>query len=359
MQSFTRHLVWLLSVMSLPVLAAQPAVRQASPPPDASRAMSPIGELPATFQGEVLVGQRVARWHLDLLPGGRFQLRRMDVSASAPTDDIGGYRLEGRQLSLMGSLGGVLALRLQDDGSWRVLAEDGQPLASGSASDQASGLQRLPQAKLIEPALRLSGWFTYMADAPAMLLCADGRRLPVMMAGDYLALERAYSQQRPVPGAPVWAEVDGQIAVQPSVDPSLPPLPTLVVQRFVRLDPQARCAGPYADRSLTGTDWRLTWLGEVPAESGDPKRPAGLQLSAGRLSGSDGCNRLMAKATVDGESLRFGPVAGTMMACAHESAQPQAFTEALALVRSYRVRGDELSLLDAQGVTLLRLQAAR
>jgi copper homeostasis protein (lipoprotein) len=352
-------IAWLLGLLLLswwlPVPASQPEGRPAMPAGENSRLMSPLGSLPASFQGEVLIDGQMARWQIDLLPHGRFQFRRHDGGSPAPTDDIGSYRLEGRQLRLLGSGGGLVSLRLQDDGSLQVLTDGGRLLATGPAQR----LQRLAQAAPIEPRLRLSGWFTYLADAPAMLLCADGRRLPVTMAGDYLALERAYSQQRPVPGAPVWAEVDGRIAVMPSMDESQPPRPTLVVQHFVRLDPQARCTGPYADRCLTGTDWRLAWLGDEPAEAGDPKRPAGLQLNAGRLSGSDGCNRLMAQATVDGESLRFGPLAGTMMACAHESPQQQDFTNALAQVRSYRIRGDELSLLDAQGVTLLRLQAAR
>jgi putative lipoprotein len=48
----------------------------------------------------------------------------------------------------------------------------------------------------------------------------------------------------------------------------------------------------------------------------DPNREAYLQFeSGGRVSGSDGCNRLTGTYQIDGERVAFGQMASTQMAC--------------------------------------------
>jgi copper homeostasis protein (lipoprotein) len=331
-----------------PVLAQAPARAV-----DGPRLMSPLGTLPASFvdnparpADEGTAMARAPSWQLDLLPGGRFQLRRAGPGRPTSTDEIGVYALEGRRLTLDGSAGIPLVLTLEDDGAL-------QPLDAQAAPR----LERLPAAVPIEPRLRLSGWFSHVADAARWVLCADGRSLPVAMASDFQALERAYAAARPVPGAPVWAEVDALIAARPSMESGQPPQVTLTVERFVQVDPQARCPGPYADRRLTGTGWRLAWLGRDPVRPRDPADPPALRLNAGRVTGSDGCNRFTGPAAVGGEALRLGPLAGIRRACAEGNEQARAFTDALARVRRHQIRGDELSLLDDAGLTLARLQA--
>jgi heat shock protein HslJ len=320
--------------------------------------MSPLGRLPASFEGLLPAASGTVRWQLDLLPGGRFQLRQTFVDRPEPNrfDDIGGYALEGRRLTLQGGREAPVHLALQDDGSLRALDTEGRPIESTAPHT----LRRLAEPALIEPRLSLSGWFTYLADAPRIVLCADGRSLPVQMAGDYLALERAYGASGVAPGAPLWVQLQAQIALRPSMEESLPPEPTLVVERFGRADPQGRCAGARADRRLTGTDWRLVWLDgrriEPPA---DPRRAPALRLNAGRVTGSDGCNRVMGPVAVDGSRLQIGPLVATRMACADGMDLAQAFTDALARVQGHAIRGEMLELLDAQGATVLRFQAQR
>lgn len=187
------------------------------------RRMSPLGLLPASFAG---AGPQGARWQVDVLPGGTYQLRQQPAQGSA-VDTLGRYTLEGRQLTLKGAPG-AQHWTLQADGALR-------------GATQGLRLQRLATPAPIEPRLRLSGLFTYLADAPRIELCADGRALPVAQAGDYLALERSYGAVKPAPGAPVWVQLVAHITPQPAVDPAMPPLPTLTVERFERADPQARC----------------------------------------------------------------------------------------------------------------------
>ena len=56
-------------------------------------------------------------------------------------------------------------------------------------------------------------------------------------------------------------------------------------------------------------------------------------------------------------SLTFGPLMGTMMACPGVMDQEHAFLTALEAVRSWRIEGQHLELLDEQGEPLLRLEA--
>lgn len=202
----------------------------------------------------------------------------------------------------------------------------------------------------------LDGMFSYRADAPRIVLCADGRSLPVAMEGDYLALERAYSATRPA-GAPRWVQVEAGVAPRKGMEESLPPQPTLVVARFVRLDPQGRCAAPAGERPLLGTSWRLVWLGGSELAAPGPRSP-GFRLQDGRLSGSDGCNRVSGGYTLDGDRLSFGSLMSTRMACIPEAPETPGFTAAMAGVKRYVLRGDVLELLAADGSVLARMRPA-
>jgi heat shock protein HslJ len=79
----------------------------------------------------------------------------------------------------------------------------------------------------------------------------------------------------------------------------------------------------------------------------------------GRVAGSTGCNRYTGPYTLDGASIELGPLAVTLMACLPpRDAVERAFVAALERVAGWRVDGGELSLLDDDGVELLRFAAA-
>jgi len=114
---------------------------------------------------------------------------------------------------------------------------------------------------------------------------------------------------------------------------------------------------------LTGTRWRLTSYnngrGGVTSVLANTKIV--LQLADdGRLSGK-ACNSYRGSFELEGEQLRLvGPVAATRMACsAPKGAEEQesAYLSALERVERYRVEGDQLTLLDADGSTLARFRA--
>ncbi len=71
----------------------------------------------------------------------------------------------------------------------------------------------------------------------------------------------------------------------------------------------------------------------------------------GRVAGNATCNRYIGAFTVDGESIVFGPLASTRMACPTDdlAEQERAYLAALAAATTWSVRGDRLELRDATG----------
>jgi copper homeostasis protein (lipoprotein) len=191
-----------------------------------------IGKLPASFEGELPGAGNPIIWHLDLFPEGRYQLRLTYVGRPEPNrfDDIGRWVEDSSGcIVLKGSRDAPIFLMPEAGGaSLRKLDTHGRPIHS-SYNDR---LVRLPEFRPIEPQLRLTGMFTYLADAAVITLCADGRQLPVAMENDYIALERAYLQAYISPGQPGLVSVDGLITQRPSMEESQPPRPTLVVERY-------------------------------------------------------------------------------------------------------------------------------
>ena len=98
---------------------------------------------------------------------------------------------------------------------------------------------------------------------------------------------------------------------------------------------------------LEGTKWALDEIGGQPSGHGAGGKPVTLLLSAAdrRASGFSGCNHFTGSYQAAGDTLTFGAVAMTMMACADGMELEQAFGAALAETRSYRISGRELDLL--------------
>jgi heat shock protein HslJ len=72
---------------------------------------------------------------------------------------------------------------------------------------------------------------------------------------------------------------------------------------------------------LHGTAWRLADLGGVAAI---PGVEATLEFpEEGKASGRGSCNRFFGTVEISGESIRFGPLASTKMACIDDAANAQ------------------------------------
>jgi len=105
-----------------------------------------------------------------------------------------------------------------------------------------------------------------------------------------------------------------------------------------------------------------TWLAENIKGGGviDNAQSTLVFASGGRVTGSGGCNRLFATATIAGDTLMFGGVGTTRMACAPALMdQEQKFLGALAATRTFRFEGPYLRFYDAAGGELVRFTERR
>jgi heat shock protein HslJ len=113
--------------------------------------------------------------------------------------------------------------------------------------------------------------------------------------------------------------------------------------------------------ALEGTTWRLVaYRAEsdmIPIETSEalPR----IEFAEGRISGNVGCNTFTGGFSLDGDRLTIEPrMAMTMMACEGPLMElEQAVTAHLANVASYRQQEAGLELLDAEGETLMSLEA--
>ena len=113
-----------------------------------------------------------------------------------------------------------------------------------------------------------------------------------------------------------------------------------------------------APRGLTGGAWQLASFAAGRGEVAEGYE-ATLELDSGAATagGFAGCNRFGGGYQSEGDSLTFGMMHSTMMACPDEprTRQEQAFLAALEEVAGFAVEGDRLRLLDGQGELLMTL----
>jgi copper homeostasis protein (lipoprotein) len=326
-------------------------------PPDPN-ATSLTG-LPATYTGDLPCADCAAlRYHLDLFSDGVY-FRRMTYVGKSPDgfDDIGKWTVapDGRTLQLRGGRDAPVQFQITDHATLRKLDPAGRPITSQFNYDLTLQSTFAP----IEPALRMRGGYTYMADAGAFTECLTGKRMRVAAEKDNAALEAAYSRTRTTPGAPLLATVDGRITMGMPME-GAGPQPTLIVERFHKVE-FASCDPATADASLENTRWNLIRLGTEDVQTiEDAQREPHLILQPDqrRVAGSGGCNRLTGSYTLEGERLTFGQTAGTMMACPNGMEQEKAFHEALARVARWRIVGDRLELFDSAGNVAALFEAA-
>lgn len=148
-----------------------------------------------------------------------------------------------------------------------------------------------------------------------------------------------------------WTIVQGGQAVSPAVACSASG-PAGCGEGRVRIEPDLR------QPALDAVRWTLVRVGALTAQPGE--RPAYLEFATSpeaRVSGSSGCNRLSGGFVLQGEALRFLPIAGTRMLCPDGMALEEAFLKALAATQAHRIAEGRLQLVDARGEVVAELAA--
>lgn len=315
-------------------------------------------QLPASFSGTLpchnCAGNRA---HLDLWPDGVFHLNRAGDAASDRDDDLGRWRRDPGSPVILLYGGREMPLQFEVVGprTLRTLDVYGNPAAQGVRYDLTSAGQLQPA----DLSRGLHGMFRYLADAATFEECLTGRRYPVAMEGDYLALERAYlARPDATPGSPVMASFDGEITRRPPME-GTGSVPTVVVRRFVGLWRGQTCERAMSHASLTPQYWRIVSLQGAAVRPIANEREPHLILrgEAGGYIATAGCDRLQGTYRASGPQIAFDPP-GSAGPCPAEQRQREAILlDVLAAARGWKIQGQVLELFDASGKPIAVLEA--
>ncbi|MFE1555713.1 META domain-containing protein [Streptomyces sp. NPDC058734] len=114
---------------------------------------------------------------------------------------------------------------------------------------------------------------------------------------------------------------------------------------------QTPTTAPVPDAPLTATAWTVR---SVAGTTAPADREARFTLTPeGQASGTLGCNRFSAQATVDGTTVTFGPVTSTRMACEGTAGEVERALTTLfgAGPLTWKVQGGTLTLTAPDGST--------
>jgi putative lipoprotein len=147
------------------------------------------------------------------------------------------------------------------------------------------------------------------------------------------------------------------------LDPLAPQGPVLIVASFAgRLVDSSGAPATPAVAPVNAPILDLTWRADlIKGEPVAADTESTLSIASDlRAGGRGGCNSYFAQASVGGESIGFSAIAATRMACLSEvaTAQETAFFAALEAARVWRMDGEQLLFLDADGTELLRFSLA-
>jgi len=315
-------------------------------------------ELPASFSGTLPCRDcEGVRAHLDLWPDGVFHLSRTGAGTPQRDDDLGWWRRDPGSpvILLYGGREMPLQFEVVDPQTLRALDLYGKPAGNGNRYDLTSDGQLQPA----DVSRGLHGMFSYLADAATFEECLTGRRYPVAMEGDYLALERAYTTlPNRTPGAPVMASFEGDITRRPPME-GTGTVPTVVVRRFVGLWPSQTCERAMSHASLTPQYWRIVSLrGAAVGLVANEREPhLILRGEAGGYVATAGCDRMKGTYRVSGREIAFDPP-GPAGSCPVEFREREAtLLEVLATARAWQIQGQVLELFDASGQPIAVLEA--
>lgn len=335
------------------------------------------GPSPAAVTAAVLEGTATYRERIALPVGAVFEASIQDVAiADAPARLLAQtrfepqgqvpirFRIEYDPAKLDPRARYALSARITVDGTLRWITDRHYPaFVDGRPQAEPLLLRAVDPAGDAEPHRVLRGEYFYMADAATFTDCLTGRRMPVAMQGESIALERAYVAAGGSQRGSMLATIEARIEQRPPMEGE-GLQPTVVVERFVSLDPAARCGAGADAVPLAGTYWKAVELRSVrvpPAggESGPP-RQAHLRLDAaeGRVGGTGGCNMMGGRYATKGDAIEFNEVISTMMACIHGMEGDRHLTEALQAARRWVVTGRQLELVDSTGKSVARFEAA-
>ena len=96
---------------------------------------------------------------------------------------------------------------------------------------------------------------------------------------------------------------------------------------------------------LLGTTWNLAEINNEKIQHPGPQIPH-LRFEAEKVTGNDGCNNFFGGYTLDGNSLKFGMLGSTRMACPQIKGFDMEFNKMISATTRHRITGDKLELFE-------------
>jgi putative lipoprotein len=112
--------------------------------------------------------------------------------------------------------------------------------------------------------------------------------------------------------------------------------------------------------SLENTTWKATRVNDKNVAANENQRAPYIVLQSAdhRVAGSGGCNRITGTYSVEKQTIHFGPMASTMMACPNGMGTEKDFLQALDQAHTWKIQGSELELYGEDGALLIRFEVS-
>ncbi|MCG6990128.1 MAG: META domain-containing protein [Gemmatimonadetes bacterium] len=198
----------------------------------------------------------------------------------------------------------------------------------------------------------LTGLYVDVAGGPLFTDCGTSRGWPVAAGGPARALEEAYLTLHATPGDAVRVTVRAHSIPHAGVGGAGE---ELVIDKVLAISGESACPGQHPDAPLAGTLWRALSLKDRPVNPATGAVTLRLDAEAKTLQASTACRSLNGTFRWVGTQLTFDVLDAVERRCpATASADAMALDatilDVLRTTGSYRIRGDTLDLMGANGV---------
>ena len=326
---------------------------------DASSEGHPIAQLietlPASFTGTLPCSDCPGVKHQLNLMNDRWYLLRRDYLEQDQVDyQLGRWSISTNQQLQLHSEHELLRFNAMDTST--LTLQDPQRPDNDSLIHYP--LSRTPHFEHFDAPLELRGNYRLMAGTGLFTECITGQRWPMNDEADHSPLQRAYTEMRAHPAQQLLVTLNATLTQTASRDMPHTQL-SLTANQVHGVWPGETCGQQGKIAVLENTYWKLTRLDDTPVipEQSNQEAHIILDQSERRMSGSDGCNRLMGAYILNDQQLRFRQVASTMMACPVGMEIAQALHLALEQVRSWQIIGQHLQLYDSSRKMIARFEA--
>ena len=103
--------------------------------------------------------------------------------------------------------------------------------------------------------------------------------------------------------------------------------------------------GQDSHKPFLSTTWNLVEMNNREIQHPGPQIPH-MHFEEEKVTGNDGCNNFFGGYTLDGNSLKFGMLASTRMACPQINDFDIEFNKVISMTTSYRISGNKLELFE-------------